>query len=310
MTYETTGQTGATKSIECPRCGYELCGLRISTEANDAGKCPECGYEFVWSVLLDPLFSAPRWFVELGTDKLILNSLRTTVRSLLPWKFWRAVQMELPRNHCRAIAAVIIGFVAIWISLAICGAARIVVFELTSNPYRQNLAIRFIDEMNWRPLHAMVRLLSPANIGLWGSGWLWGTYIAYACAPFSLLLAPRTLHKARVLPGHVVRIVIYSMAPMLVLVTIPSVVRSVWWMIQVIGFGYYYSSDGAKFIFDNNWWLRPSLAFIAIVLTWGFACSRYLKLPHPWLVAAAIGAISTLIGAVVTVLMFEPLYLF
>ena len=64
---------------DCPRCGYELRGLPIPGGQSPAGpgQCPECGLAFEWAALLDPLFTAPRWFVELDYAGLISNSLLT-----------------------------------------------------------------------------------------------------------------------------------------------------------------------------------------------------------------------------------------
>lgn len=80
----------------CPRCGYDLRGE--ASQWIDAcpleGHCVECGLHFQWArVLLEDRM--PRWFTERQVG-LRFRSVRTWMRSLLPWHFWRQIRITMP----------------------------------------------------------------------------------------------------------------------------------------------------------------------------------------------------------------------
>ncbi len=295
---------------DCPRCGYELRGLPIpgGKQPEGAGQCPECGLVFEWSELLNPLYLAPKWFVEIGHGRLILQSLRTTFHSLFPWKFWRMVQMGFPQHFGRAIACMFIGFVGIWLSVCLIGAMWTILFDSLASQYPW--ATRLVDSLYTRPFRTLIEIFWPEESGFLSTPWQMTTYIACFAMPIAMQLAPDTLRRAKVLKAHLFRIAIYCVAPVLLTGAIPGVCRALWWLYEIEVRGKSYWWGGSDFMHKHAFWVRPSIAFLAIVMTWGFACSRYLKLPRPWLVAGLLGMVSVLAGALITILTVDSYSLF
>jgi hypothetical protein len=96
----------------CPRCGYDLQGLVATwhTQGPDtsgascptAGTCSECGLLFEWRLALSPHLANVPWFVECQhAMRLAYSTMRTSIRALFPFVFWRHVALESPRNATR-----------------------------------------------------------------------------------------------------------------------------------------------------------------------------------------------------------------
>lgn len=77
--------------IPCPRCGYNLREL-------PRARCPECGLDFVWSkVIAAAQHQVDSCLFEYQWQKRPVRSfLGTTVRLLMPRRFWRTVLITLP----------------------------------------------------------------------------------------------------------------------------------------------------------------------------------------------------------------------
>ena len=85
---------------ECPRCGYDQRGA--TAQWGDAcplhGTCAECGLQLHWAEIMRPDKFEPRWCVEFTPrpSNVPLASLKTAVRTFLPWRFWKLVRMAYP----------------------------------------------------------------------------------------------------------------------------------------------------------------------------------------------------------------------
>lgn len=295
---------------DCPRCGYELRGLPIPGGEQPAGvgQCPECGLIFEWSELLNPLYLAPKWFVEIGHGRLIRQSLLTTFHSLFPWKFWRTVQMGFPQEFGRAIACMFIGFIGLWLSVCVVGAIWTIVFDSIASQYPWST--RLIDSLYSRPFRTLMEVFWPEESSFLNTPWQMTTYIACLAMPIAMLLAPDTLRRAKVLKAHLFRVAVYSIAPVLLAGSIPDIGKACWWLFEFGFRGQSYWWGGSEFMYRNAFWIRPGIAFLAISVTWGFACSRYLKLPRPWLVAGFLAIVSVLAGVLATILTVDSYALF
>lgn len=82
----------------CPRCEYDQSGA-IASWPNDScpirGTCPECGYDFAWREVLSPVERRNPAFIEhCRPPRIFDSSWRTLAWTLLPWRFWRRVQLH------------------------------------------------------------------------------------------------------------------------------------------------------------------------------------------------------------------------
>lgn len=81
---------------ECPRCGYDLRGeVALWSDVCPAeGRCTECGLGFRWGRVLQP-DPMPLWLFECRRGRRG-RSVRTLLRSLVPWRMWRNIRMTMP----------------------------------------------------------------------------------------------------------------------------------------------------------------------------------------------------------------------
>jgi hypothetical protein len=96
----------------CPRCGYDLQGQvatwHVQGADTDGASCPaastcsECGLLFEWRLAFRPHLANVPWFVECQSAmRLAYSTLRTSIRALVPFTFWRHVALESPRDAKR-----------------------------------------------------------------------------------------------------------------------------------------------------------------------------------------------------------------
>lgn len=100
--------------LECPRCGYDQSAIppTWTRQCPVEGQCSECGLVFPWRDIFDPMRGIPRWSFEHVPRKkkrtLFLAAFRTLLRSLLPWKFWRTVELRWPVRPPRLVVYTIL----------------------------------------------------------------------------------------------------------------------------------------------------------------------------------------------------------
>jgi hypothetical protein len=152
--------------------------------------------------------------------------------------------------------------------------------------------------------------MSPQNLSLWGPAWLTAVYAAFILMPFTVLIAPSAFRQARVHPRHIRRVVIYSIAPFILMIALPGLIPGLWWLFDFVTLGRTRSISGSMFLRDWSWLLRPVSAYIALVILWGCASSRYLRLKNPWGHVAALAIIPVLAGVLVTLILHSDMILF
>ena len=91
----------------CAKCGYDQSG-EVATWQEQCpmrGRCPECGYEFNWGDVLDPSKIELDWFVEHARSVWGMGrrTIPTLWNLLIPYRYWKRVQMETPRSMKRYI---------------------------------------------------------------------------------------------------------------------------------------------------------------------------------------------------------------
>lgn len=83
----------------CPRCTYDLSG-QVTTWTDSCpttGTCSECGLTFEWRLIFNPHLDGLPWFIESSKPPRLRGAwLRTAMRVLTPWRFWRDVRVEVP----------------------------------------------------------------------------------------------------------------------------------------------------------------------------------------------------------------------
>jgi hypothetical protein len=81
--------------ISCPRCGYDLTGVRTPESPQSThGTCSECGLEFSWKELESGRMHLPPFSFEHHTGLTSLAFLWTAVRSATGWWLWDKLRME------------------------------------------------------------------------------------------------------------------------------------------------------------------------------------------------------------------------
>jgi hypothetical protein len=107
--------TGHHSHPQCPRCGYALAGAIGWCEACPLeGRCSECGLAFLWRDVLNPRFNLPGWSAEHGSIAgLPWRAIRTLLKMLQPWRFWRELQMMHEPRWGR-IAAFLLVLLPMW----------------------------------------------------------------------------------------------------------------------------------------------------------------------------------------------------
>ena len=76
--------------IPCPRCSYNLRELTHT-------RCPECGLDFLWNEVIDraKVLEQPHFEYQ-WRRRPIRSLLWTSVRLLVPWRFWPSCSMSGP----------------------------------------------------------------------------------------------------------------------------------------------------------------------------------------------------------------------
>jgi len=87
-------------AVRCPRCGYDLRGVVQAWDQSCPleGTCTECGLGFDWSRVLRSELYEPPWCVEFaprGVRPFIGSCMKTMVRTLWPWAYWKRMNMAL-----------------------------------------------------------------------------------------------------------------------------------------------------------------------------------------------------------------------
>jgi hypothetical protein len=262
--------------------------------------------ELEWARVLNPDAFAPPWFAETRLDSAKGPYLSSAVRTLYPPQFWGSVHLGLVGSGVRAAVTSLLAFVVAYFSIAV------LLFVLTWI-YQRSSRVPFFGGMSvGRQYMWSVPgfVLSPTKLWLWGPAWLTVAYVAYMVMPLVMVLAPTTLREARVQPRHIRRITLYSVAPFLFVVALPGLLPGVWYVVDVLLLGRTYSIGGSMFLRNWSWVIRPVAAYVGLLLTWGPACSRYLRVRTPWGHAGALALIAVLMGVGAVFLLHSPLELF
>ena len=248
----------------CPRCGYDQSGIVATwTEACPLeGVCSECGLEMEWKDVLGPDAGALRWFVEhVPRIQVLPASIATMFRVLLPWVFWRQVQLQGRMRLRRAVLgmALVLGGLHVMASVAIgVGDFRVVT---TPSPHLVTFGFQapetdLVSHVLWAVMYPVfwfevsntsdflaggtAATISVAIWDAWNGVVLVGL-LATLAIPLFMMLVSGTLKRAKVKRRHVLRATIYSFAWLIV----PAAMRLTHGMLYAATGDDYFDKGGA-----------------------------------------------------------------
>ena len=277
------------EQLHCPLCRYDLRGL---TEP----RCPECGYSFTWEELRDPTRRLHDYLFEHHPERPVWSFLRTLAGGLWPPRFWKKLHPTQPSFPRRLVLYWLIVVAVVLVPFGMAYTAVVIVHRKHMSEWRAS-NIAYFKQRGGTPqgmspeqfadrlfpafpsprffLHAFgdARLAGP---------WLLLTLFWPWCSIGSMLLLWQSRRRARLLPVHVMRCVIYSsdlllLAALVILPTSFSMLSAAL-RDDLIGF---YSMHAGVGLF---------IPVTVVLLVWRLAVAnkRYLRLPHAWGVAVLL----------------------
>ncbi len=280
----------------CPRCGYSLrgeAGLWVEC-CPLRGRCPECGLEFDWGEVQRQ--RRLHWLFEhVWREAPVRSFLSTFVATLRPRRFWMrlglsdaysgigcvlfAVSTLLPP----ALLLVVWNLITVWHAVVQAGARGVSPGMLMNDIW---VGTR----------HDFLRIFAVHFSGL----------SVVACAitlPAAFVLLPVTRRICRVRARHLMRAACYGFGWLCWL----TLAWTGFWLLreaQPIDDAMSYVAsriplDALSRYFDERHWLYTKsivLATLPLATWWGLATSRYLRMRHPWLIAAVLGLLAALVA--------------
>jgi hypothetical protein len=91
-----------------------------TSECPVEGGCSECGYAFQWKHLLGPNLGVPKWFFETARRRVIRAAISTSMRTLMPWHFWRRVPLHAPVRIARLLTLGVSAVIVLYLASVAC----------------------------------------------------------------------------------------------------------------------------------------------------------------------------------------------
>jgi hypothetical protein len=277
------------------------------------GRCSECGYEYQWKHLLGPNLGVPKWFFETARRRLIRSAISTSVRTLMPWHFWKSVPLHAPMSRKRLSVLVIGGLVAVYLI----GIAALVFHPILEAIFPRAMwssgvwwvygsileGIEFFVERQLLPAAAwpfgpgMDRDLLPRPVMLSASC----LFATMALTPACFLPVAYTLKTRGVKCGHVLRASAYVWVNGCILVCAWFALMAIMYSVNTMMGG-----PGCPAYWTLGW-VAAFLWPMALLIQWSVVFKRYLRLLFPissaflvWFLAVLLGVIggALLIGLV------------
>ena len=295
------------REAECPRCGYDLTGEtdRWTDACPLESVCPECGWAVRWSSVFGPMQAIPRWSVERPNARPRRAYPATFFRSLRPARFWGGLEMTA---HARlwslawyaVISACVVTLLAAIPEVAIDLNLGYLHYHFTPSRFAHHAP---------KPTMAAVCQTASMIVGPFGTvWWTWhrgvNFYIEWvlllpplfvALCPLAYLCLPTTLNACKVRKTHIVRAFLLgvpiAMLACETLFLVHTLLFQGWshgqgsWIGRAIDLIEPLATAGVL-------WMLP---LIALQWCWWHAVNRrYLRLPNPRAVTAAMLAIAAL----------------
>lgn len=287
--------------LSCPLCEYNLRGL---TEP----RCPECGYRFRWDELLDEKLKVHPYLFEHHPRRNVWSFWKTAVGGLRPARFWKTLHATQTSRPGRLLVY--------WAAAALLALAAGVVAPIAVQGVLYNAAVRVevLKPKIWGGQTVYITRSTvqtnvptpPSYFDPEGFEQLWDQYgqgyaiwwaiaaIGWPVLTFSaLMIFQVSMRRAKVLPMHVRRVVIYSFDVVLwgaLYVLILAGVAFISWNAGNLSVRY---DDAAT-------WSLP-LIWAVVSYRLGRGYRDYLKLDHPWATVIVTQAIVALAAAVIAI---------
>ncbi|MCI0675798.1 MAG: hypothetical protein L0Y42_08495 [Phycisphaerales bacterium] len=307
------------KRIGCPRCGYDQRGLIAMwlDSCPMTGVCTECGLTIEWAELLSDKVRKPRWCVEYARRwwHFPKRAAATVAVTFWPWGFWKSLKMtHQPRWSyltCYLILLLLLGYLgfaaaqgyAAWRSYSL---ARLywpgsvssasglqVVAHAAAWPFSANSPGSFTwstvpgsvagvtSTVPYPAPRDLLRRPSKDLDRLVGS-----TLVLHLLCMASFAALPQSRRQAKVRWIHIVRVMLYGLAPIVpwvLLVVSNALVREARW-----------GTPGV----DALLMVASAIATFAVlpfaVVWWSTATTHYLKMRHGWGVGLCVVTIASL----------------
>lgn len=278
---------------KCPRCGYDLRGI-METWKNACdlqGICSECGLEFEWGNVLDPRRELPLWNVEYAESlpDTFRCGLLTFFIMLMPWKFWRLLKMEHPLEWGRLAGYFFTLGVCSYLLASLAGGVCTAIAIQTASSAEGLGEFIQVVLAPYVPGTDFGDSLSTLLNEYFTSDYFFYGMLAILFLPAGFVMLPVSRRKAKVRWAHIFRITIYA-APCMVVPLLFLVLGSVVFSLENSFFG---SMQSRLYVFRAaEVIMYATIPFL--IIWWGFATGRYLKMAHPWGVALAIVILVTL----------------
>jgi len=298
----------AVEKVECPRCRYDLRGVPATwiDSCPVEGVCSECGLEHLWRDVLVPRFATPTWCIEYGqgTKGMFKSFLQTSAMILRPSRFWGELRMSHPIHAKRLVVVLLIVPLVAYVVLAL----NVGWMTSQSNPGMANrtfprVATAFLHgtiapwsarnattgvSPKWHAVKYRFSMLSNSlrairtGIDDWPTGnrdWLFsyrslqGILTVIAC-PLMFAALPISRRRAKVHWEHIFRVGMYGLVFTLIPITFDILSQ----------FGIVVRRSHAILAAA----IMSALLFVVLSWWWGVATSRYLRMPHAWLVGPSV----------------------
>ena len=332
----TTHPSAAPIRCDCPRCAYDMSGpvARWSTSCELYATCPECGLEFAWGDVLNPTRVVPRWFYEAPTRPAFSTLPGTTRRMMLPCRFWSSINLATPL-HMRRLVALLVGvLLATHLLLAVCVSLSLAaqvkrLGQWTTSVVSEDLPGIYYRIFAWPYATHGADVTLTYNTGVAGTppmttrtiittDGLSGTQVllpmlGLAMMPLSYLLLRQTLRRTQVRPAHLFRIFAYSSLLLLPMIALQILFARQWrdTILYTIRSSTPWFNSLAAFVDDVERIVPLPLVLVLIFLIflgawWSAATARYLRLPPPAGVVAAMVTITALVLAIIAAFTYRP----
>jgi len=307
--------------VRCPRCGYDLRGVVAAWEERCPleGVCSECGLGVCWAEVLRPEKFEPGWCVEFVSERRAFPAacVKTFACCCQPWLFWRRLKMSQPIHGRRLAVYILLLFVSVYVLFALSQGVRAwdSWWRMQNDP---DLTFSSVDGYTVF-VHAaslpfsdsppgMMTLVYPLAAGgrravtfgynrpldlarYWSNAQPLSLFVAtvFMMCPLVFVLLPASRKRAKVRWAHVGRVTAYGMSYM----ALGAIV------VLVAGTGHLVELSPTwleRWLMVLERLALPAVC-VGLLVWWGVAIHRYLRMEHALGVTLAVGLTAILAAA-------------
>ena len=265
-------------NVLCPRCGYDLQGI-TATYAEVwplSCVCSECGLDFTWKEYYEELDNP--WLFEWHYKSHPFGSyFKTNFMMLRPEQFLQGIKLTDHENIRSVILLSILNILVFFLTKTLVIVSSDVV---TAYRWNQNYSFRLYVNLPY-----YIQKYAGITVCIISLGCL---------IPITIICLHSTLSHARILNRHFIRLTAYS----LVFLTLPLLVAATWGLLNLIWTDWDHTINWIPWFLDCPYegdYGYLSLNVVLLIIWWGFADSRYLKIKHPWYVSITMVTLSGLL---------------